>query len=59
MSSLAQGIISMTSYALTLVANPDACPVEQLVSLRRQAESIAKQVYEYHLLSLSPISSIL
>ena len=45
-SSLAvytNGIINMTGYALTLVSSPDACPIDELLNLRRQAESIAKQ----------------
>ena len=38
------GVISVCGYALTLVEQPEACPTEQLINLRRQAESIAKQV---------------
>jgi len=37
------GVIAVCGYALTLVEQPDACPTEQLINLRRQAESIAKQ----------------
>lgn len=37
------GIISMAGYALTLVDDAEACPVVELLNLRRQAESIAKQ----------------
>eukprot|EP00966_Prymnesium_polylepis_P076219 1766563-Prymnesium_polylepis.1 len=37
------GVIAVSGFALTLVDAPDACPVEQLVNLRRQAESLAKE----------------
>ena len=36
------GVISVSSFALTLVEEPDSCPVDQLCNLRRQAESLAK-----------------
>ena len=36
------GVLSMAHYAITLVDHPEVCPVEELVNLRRQAESISK-----------------
>jgi len=36
------GVLSMSHYAVTLVENPEVCPAEELVNLRRQAESISK-----------------
>ena len=36
------GVISISQYALTIVEDPSLCPVEHLVNLRRQAESLAK-----------------
>ena len=36
------GVISISQYALTIVEDASVCPVEQLVHLRRQAESLAK-----------------
>ena len=38
------GVIAVSSYACTLLDDPSACPTSQLLNLRRQAESIAKQV---------------
>ena len=37
------GLIAMSSFACTLVEDPAACPTQELLNLRRQAESIAKQ----------------
>ena len=45
-SSLAvysNGIISVSGFAITIVDDPDSCPSEQLINLRRQAEGLAKQ----------------
>ena len=36
------GVISVSSFALTLVDAPEACPVHELLNLRRQAESLSK-----------------
>jgi hypothetical protein len=36
------GVLSMAHYAVTLVEHPQLCPAEELVNLRRQAESISK-----------------
>ena len=36
-------VISLSSYALTLVSDPALCPTEQLLTLRKQAESVSKQ----------------
>ena len=38
------GVLAVSSYACTLLDDPSACPTSQLLNLRRQAESIAKQV---------------
>ena len=46
------GIISVSGYALTLVHDP-SCPTEELLNLRRQAESIAKQVSSSHQYTVS------
>ena len=37
------GVLAVSSYACTLLDDPSACPTSQLLNLRRQAESIAKQ----------------
>ena len=42
-SSYVNGVISVSTYALTLVEEPEACPTDELLTLRKQAESIAKQ----------------
>ena len=38
------GVISVSGYAISLVDDPSTCPTAELLNLRRQAESIAKQV---------------
>jgi hypothetical protein len=37
------GVIAMAGFAMTLVQDSDACPMSELLRLRSQAESIAKQ----------------
>jgi hypothetical protein len=37
------GVISVSSFALSLVAEPELCPTHELLTLRKQAESISKQ----------------
>ena len=37
------GVISVSSFALSLVAEPELCPTHELLALRKQAESISKQ----------------
>ena len=36
-------VLAVSGYALTLVHDPSACPTEELLNLRKQAESLAKQ----------------
>jgi hypothetical protein len=36
-------VISVSGFAITIVDDPDSCPSEQLIFLRRQAEGLAKQ----------------
>ena len=37
------GVISVSAYALTLAEEPERCPTEELLTLRRQAEAVSKQ----------------
>ena len=37
------GLIAVAGFAITLVEDPDTCPMAELLRLRSQAESIAKQ----------------
>ena len=37
------GLIAVAGFAITLVEDPDSCPMAELLRLRSQAESIAKQ----------------
>ena len=37
------GLIAMAGFAMTLVDDPDSCPMAELLRLRSQAESISKQ----------------
>ena len=37
------GVIAMAGFAMTLVDDPEGCPMSELLRLRSQAESIAKQ----------------
>lgn len=43
LATYCNGVIQLCNYALTLVASPEACPLEELINLRAQAEAMAKQ----------------
>lgn len=36
-------VIAVSGYALTIVEDPSSCPTDELLNLRKQAESLAKQ----------------